>query len=211
MEKAAIADAEPEDLGGGEARRLSDPLDATGLALNRYRIPPGQEFPSGLHAHGDQEEVFVVLAGTATFERLGPDREDAGEVAVRAGEAVRFAPGEYQSGRNAVSEPRSDDSEAERSESSGGDADLVALALGAPRDSDDVRVPLDCPECGHGYLHPEAGPDGVTLDCPDCETANVPRGCPDCGAEMRVALGEGSETVVRCPECSAEAETPFTA
>ncbi|UPV99378.1 cupin domain-containing protein [Halorussus gelatinilyticus] len=242
MKNVAIADVDPTEFGDDAAvREGADRLGATDLAVNHYRIPPGEGFPSGLHAHGDQEEVFVVLDGTATFERLGPEREAADEIAVEAGEVVRFAPGEYQSGRN------------------DGDELLVALALGAPPDSEDVRVPLDCPECGHGYLHPEAGGEseanggsetdeeagaadgetgetGVTLDCPACGAANVPRGCPDCGAEMRVALagsdgapsdpasagtGDGTETatesetgvsartVVVCTECGGEARSPF--
>jgi len=53
-----------------------------------------------------------------------------GEVTVSEGEVIRFAPGEFQSGKN--------DS----------DGEVVAFAMGAPRDSEDVRVPQDCPECG---------------------------------------------------------------
>ena len=246
MERTAIDDVESAESGDRVVRRsLTDALGATALAVNHYRIPPGEGFPSGLHAHGDQEELFVVLGGEATFETLVPrddgdgenevdEREDAetgeggtaeyeaGEVTVDAGEAIRFAPGEYQSGRNAVSAPRADGSEGERSESSGGETTLVALALGAPRDSGDVRIPLACPECGHDYLRPESGEGGVRLVCPDCDAENEPEGCPECGSEMRVALGEtGSgaspdgetaanpETVVVCPDCGAEAATPF--
>lgn len=198
MRRTAIADAKPTEFGDDAAvRDLAGLLGATDLAVNHYRIPPAEEFPSGLHAHGDQEEIFVVLDGAATFERLGPERDDADEIAVEAGEAVRFAPGEYQSGRNA------------------GDGLLVVLALGAPPDSEDVRIPLDCPECGHGFLSPEVSEANeeadVTLDCPACDAANVPQGCPDCGAEMRVALGDAAETVVRCPDCGGGAESPFRA
>ncbi|NHN58090.1 MULTISPECIES: cupin domain-containing protein [Halorussus] len=211
MEKTAIDDADSAAFDEGVDRRsLAEALGATDLALNHYRVPPGEEFPSGLHAHGDQEEVFVVLDGEATFETLAPRDEGGGDqqvsewtaaaVTAAAGEAVRFAPGEYQSGRNA------------------GDEDLVALALGAPRDSEDVRIPLACPECGHDYLGPEAGEDGeVRLVCPACGAEHAPDGCPDCGSEMRAALGGSadgpsavrSETVAVCPDCGAEAATPF--
>lgn len=199
MRRTAITDATPREFGDAAAvRDLAGLLGATDLAVNHYRIPPAEEFPSGLHAHGDHEEVFVVLDGEATFERLGPERDEAAEIAVEAGEVVRFAPGEYQSGRNA------------------GDGLLVALALGAPPDSEDVRIPLDCPECGHSYLSPEASEASegskaadLTLDCPACDAANAPQGCPDCGAEMRVTLGDGSRTVVRCPACGTETGTPF--
>jgi hypothetical protein len=55
------------------------------VAINHYQVPAGEGLPSGLHAHYDQEEVFVVLAGEATFETL---RE--GEVTVGARAAIRF-------------------------------------------------------------------------------------------------------------------------
>lgn len=199
MEHVAVDDVEPTGFGDDvECRKFSDCLGTTGVAINHYRVAPGEGLPSGLHAHGDQEEIFVVLDGEATFETLGPRRSEAEEVIVGSGEAVRFAPGEYQSGRNDA------------------DADLVVLALGAPRNSEDVRVPLACPECGHDYLRPEVVEDGpktdeagVVLACPDCGSANEPEGCPECGAEMQVALGEKAGTVVVCPECGTEAETPF--
>ena len=187
MERVSIDDVKPDTFDDDVDRRgLSAPLGATGVAINRYRIPPGEGFPGGLHAHMDQEEVFVVIDGVATFETMD------GEVTVGEREAIRFAPGEFQSGRNES------------------DGDLVALALGAPRDSEDVRIPVECPDCGHGDMRPEAGEDGPTLVCPACGTERVPRACPECGRDgMRVALGEGIRTVVVCPDCGAEVETPF--
>ncbi|NEU57357.1 cupin domain-containing protein [Halorussus sp. MSC15.2] len=209
MERVAIDAVEARAFGDDAERRgLTEPLGATDVAVNRYRVAPGDGFPGGLHAHADQEEIFLVLDGEATFETLGPEREEAGEVTVAEGEAVRFAPGEYQSGRNAVSEADSD-----------GD-DLVALAIGAPRDGEDVRVPLACPECGHGELRPTWDETGTSLVCPDCGAENVPEGCPDCGREMRVTLASSdgaepdppsanAETAVVCPDCGARARTPF--
>jgi hypothetical protein len=73
-----------------------------------------------------------------------------GEVTVGEDEAIRFAPGEYQSGKN--------DS----------DGEVVAFALGAPRDSEDVRIPQECPECGHDNLRAIPGDDGFDLRCPEC-------------------------------------------
>lgn len=57
----------------------------------------------------DQEELFIVLAGTAAFETMD------GTITVDTGEAIRFAPGEFHSGANAANE------------------ELVALAVGVPR------------------------------------------------------------------------------
>ena len=97
-----------------------------------------------MHAHMDQEEVFVILEGEATFETMD------GEVTVGEAEVIRFAPGEFQSGKN--------DS----------DEEVVAFAMGAPRDSEDVRLPQDCPECGHDNVRAIPGDDGFDFQCPEC-------------------------------------------
>jgi uncharacterized cupin superfamily protein len=147
MEHVSIDDIEPSAFGSDVDRRgLSDPLGTTDLAINRFRLDPGERFTDAMHAHMDQEEVFVVVEGEATFETRD------GEVDVAAGEAVRFAPGEFQSGKN------------------DGDAAVVAFALGAPRDSEDVRIARACPECGHDNVRavPAADGDGFDLHCPEC-------------------------------------------
>jgi len=145
MEKVSIGDIEANAFGSDIDRRgLSDPLGMTDFALNRYRLDPGERFSGGMHAHMDQEEVFVILEGEATFETMD------GEVTVGEAEVIRFAPGEFQSGKN--------DS----------DGEVVAFAMGAPRDSEDVRLPQNCPECGHDNVRAIPGDDGFDLQCPDC-------------------------------------------
>jgi len=147
MEKISIQDVEPGAFGRDIDRRgLSEPLETGDVAINRYRLDPGERFSGGMHAHMDQEEVFIIVEGEATFETMD------GEVTVGENEAIRFAPGEFQSGKN--------DS----------DGDVVAFALGAPRDSEDVRIPQDCPECGHDNLRAIPGEDGFDLQCPECGT-----------------------------------------
>lgn len=192
MERVTIGDVEPQSYGEETHRReLSDLLGTSDVAISHYRIAPGDGFPGGLHAHLDQEEIFYVLSGEATFDWLGPDREASDVITVTGGEVVRFAPGEYKSGRNEAAE------------------DLVALALGAPKETEEIPVPLTCPECGHPKVRPE-WPDGETLlVCPDCGAENVPEGCPDCGADMKTALGDENETVVVCRDCGTEAPNPF--
>jgi len=131
MRKVTIDDLEPDVLGEGSDRRgLSDPLGTTDVAINHYRLGPGEGFPAGLHAHMDQEEVFLVLDGEASFETMD------GEVTVGSGEAIRFSPGEFQSGRNASG------------------SELTAVAIGAPRETEDVRIPVDCPDCGAEFEQP---------------------------------------------------------
>jgi uncharacterized cupin superfamily protein len=149
MEKVSIDEVEPAAMGSDIDRRgLSGPLGTEEFAINQYRLAPGERFSGGMHAHMDQEEVFVVVEGEAIFET--PD----GEVPVGAGEAVRFAPGEFQSGYN------------------DGDGELLAFAMGGPRDSEDVRVLQECPDCGNDNMRalPNEDRDGFTLACPECGT-----------------------------------------
>lgn len=203
MERTTVADVDSEPSGAVVARHLSAALDAEHVAINLYRIPPGDGFPSGLHAHMDQEEVFIVLDGEATFETGGPQsvldsRTGSGatgetlgrRMTVGEGEAIRFAPGEFQTGLNESDEP------------------LVALALGAPRDSEDVRLPLPCPSCGHDDLRLYTD-GGVTFVCPGCSAEHVPAPCPDCGSEnLGVRLGAEGRPVVSCGDCEATFENP---
>ncbi len=192
MELVSFADVEP----AGDAvdrQALTGPLGTTDLAINRYRVPPGEGLPAGLHAHADQEEVFVVLAGVARFETLvrGDGEWVADEVTVAADEAIRFPPGEFQSGHSV------------------GEADLVVLALGAPRDSEDVRLPASCPDCGRPTLRLDTGDDGLTFRCPDCDGVFVPAPCPQCGSDdLRITLGEDRRTVVVCEDCSGRFPEP---
>ena len=152
MEHIDIDEAETGGFGRDvEMHRLTDALGTEDMAINHYRLDPGEGFSGGMHTHLDQEEVFVILSGTATFET------EEGAVEVDQGEAVRFAPGEYQTGSNE------------------GEAAVAALALGAPADSTEVRVPVTCRECGHDALAAVPGDDSMEFVCPECGTeADLP-------------------------------------
>jgi uncharacterized cupin superfamily protein len=147
MEKVQIEAVESRTGPAAVKRPLTRALDATDLALNYYELAPGDSFAFGYHAHSDQEEVFYVQSGTVTFET-----ED-GPVEVGPGEVVRFAPGEYQRGVN-----RSSDR-------------VVALVLGAPRESGDLDLRRNCPECdertANGIRRADDGQGLVTV-CEDC-------------------------------------------
>lgn len=152
MEKTAIEDVESTAMGDGDVDRrgLSEALNTDDLALNRYALDPGEGFSGGLHTHLDQEEVFYVVSGTATFETKPEATADAETVEVSEGEAIRFPPGEFQQGRNE------------------GDERVVALALGAPRGSREVRVPQPCPECDSDVLAMVVEDGGMAMECPEC-------------------------------------------
>lgn len=181
MRKVAIDDIEPADVGSdAEKQSLGDVLGTTDVAINRYHLEPGDRL-AGLHAHADQEEIFAVLDGTVTFETLD------GEVDVTAGETIRFPPAEYQSGKN----------------DSGGDA--VVLALGAPRDTDELLIPVPCPECGNDEQRLVMTGDGSALVCTACGVESTPR-CPECdGQNLRAVLADdGERPVSKCQDCGAE-------
>lgn len=105
-------------------RPLTDALGTTDLALNYYELEPGESTAYGYHVHSAQEEVFVPLEGTITFET------DEGEVTASAGELLRFGPGEYQRSRNAGDEP------------------ARVLVLGAPQEAGETEILRDCESCG---------------------------------------------------------------
>lgn len=150
-----------------DRRMLTEALSADGLALARYELAPGDRLSGAVHAHTRQEEVFVVLAGAVTFE-VGRDADGAEPVAITEDGAVRFAPGEFQSGYVPA------------------DADerAVVLALGAPREPGETRVSripvldhnVSCPDCGRGDLRFAREGDDTDDDlvCPDCGGSTTP-------------------------------------
>ena len=178
MKRVTVESVDSATFGDGVERRcLGRELASTDVAINHYGVPSGERL-AGLHAHDDQEELFVVLEGRVVFETLGS------RVEVAAGEAARFPPGEFQSCTNP--------------DGAGGEA--VVLALGAPRDSDDVRVPVCCPGCDRDEQRPVLEDGEERLARPGCGAERKPA-CPDCGgADLRVVLGDGGP-VERCREC----------
>lgn len=126
---------------------LSAELGTEGVALNYFERGAGESIGDCYHRHHEQEEVFVVLSGTATF-----DTED-GEVRVETGEAIRFAPGEWQRGWNRESER------------------LRVLALGAPREEGPTDLRRECPSCESRTPAVVSESDNeVRYHCEDCGT-----------------------------------------
>jgi len=157
MEKVSVDDVEPQAMGSEIDRRgLTDPLGNSDLAINRYVLDPGEAFSGGLHTHLDQEEVFYVIDGEATFEYRTDPAGESETVTVGPHEAVRFAPGDYQQGRNE------------------GDEQVVAIALGAPRNSTEGRVAQPCPDCDSDALALAQSEEGMVLQCPDCGAEMAP-------------------------------------
>lgn len=191
MKHVSLDDLDADEIAAeSERARLGDALGTTDVAVTHYRLAAKEGLPGGLHAHSDQEEAFVVLDGTLTFEVLGPAREKRSEITVDAGDAVRFAPGEFQSGRN------------------DGPESATVLGLGAPPESDDIRLPLACRACARGDVRLETDAGSIRFVCPDCAAEFVPQPCPDCGhSDLRATL-DGDRTVVACQGCGSEYDRP---
>ncbi|MFC4359689.1 cupin domain-containing protein [Halobium salinum] len=152
MKRISVDDVEtPASVSPASVLRpLSAALGAEGVAVNYFELAPGESFGYDYHRHLDQEEVFYVLAGTATFET------ESGTVDLGPGEAVRFAPGEFQLGWNR------------------GERRVVALALGAPRGSTGIEYLRACPTCaGRTLQTPELvdGANAVVVRCTGCGSA----------------------------------------
>ncbi len=151
MKKAAIGDVDPAATNSPAAvvRLLSPVLDTDGLVINYFEVEPAESVGYAYHRHLDQEEVFYVQKGTVTFET------EVGGVEVDAGEIVRFGPGEFQLGRNI------------------GDERAHVLAIGAPRESEELEYLQDCPTCGEETVQvPEIteSPKAILIHCTRCDS-----------------------------------------
>jgi mannose-6-phosphate isomerase-like protein (cupin superfamily) len=136
------------------AKVLTTELVLEEVALNYFELAPGETPSRGPHAHFDQSETFVVLDGTVTVEVGDPREVEPDPVVVEAGEAVRFAPGEYQQVWNRGNTP------------------ATVLALGVPRDSEDVDLLRPCPSC-----------DALTSQQFETDREELLTVCVDCGTE----------------------------
>jgi len=153
MEHARVDDVDPWMSPASAKRPLSNALGAEDVTINHFELAPGEAFAFGHHTHADQEEVFHVLEGTATFEVGDPRAGDPERVTVGPGEAVRFAPGEWQRGSNE------------------GDERVVALAVGAPASMGETTILRDCADCdgvAEQAVQPTDDGDALVTVCEDC-------------------------------------------
>ena len=65
-----------DELGGGYGfRKVRQPLGVTAFGVNALVFPPGYEGPN--HYHDQQDELYFVHRGTATFSFDGEEHEVA--------------------------------------------------------------------------------------------------------------------------------------
>lgn len=146
-------------------RSIGDAVDAQDVALVYYELEPGEAFSGALHTHHDQEEIFYILSGTATF-LSGLERE---EVTVPAGSVIRFAPGDFQVGMNRTNET------------------VSALVIAAPsrqHEWDEVELYFECRQCEVERRHT---PDPI--DSTEWKTGQIDLEitCKECGSSFSTA------------------------
>ena len=169
MERVSIDDVEavPHWMGANSHRKpLSRQIEGMGFATTYLELDPGEAFSGGLHVHTDQEELFIVLEGTATWEtKEGPGAQPT-FTEVGPMEAIHFDEGDvYQTGRNETDEV------------------VRGFAIGVPgsRHSwEGTRALIDCATCGEETV--------FTIEAegrmPDIEDAIIT--CTECGNELEV-------------------------
>lgn len=145
---------------------LSRVLGTTGFAMVYIELAPGDSFSGGLHTHHDQEEVFYIVEGTATFE-LGKERET---VEIGSGELIRFAPGEFQRGYNWSNDMV---------------VGFIFSAPGAEHDWAEVEMFFECRSCGEERVH---GIEPVEDDSWQARTVELRATCKSCGNAFTTAV-----------------------
>lgn len=157
----------PHFMGANTVRKpLSRVVEGMGFSMNYFELDTGEGFSGGLHTHHDQEELFYIQEGTATFEvRAEPDSE-SDEIEVGPGEAVHFARDDvYQTGTNR------------------GERRVVGFALGIPgarHEWQGVEAVIECPDCERDTAH-DLRPDEDGRRMPDAEEMAII--CRECGYE----------------------------
>lgn len=169
MEKVSIddVDAVPHWMGANTNRRpLSRAIEGMGFATTYLELEPGEAFSGGLHTHTDQEELFVVLDGTATWETKEAAGDEPTRTEVGPMEAIHFGMGDaYQTGRNET------------------DDVVRGLAIGVPGSRhtwEGTKALIDCETCGEETV--------FTIEAegrmPDIEDTAIT--CTECGTDLEV-------------------------
>ncbi len=87
--RSDVEDMAPQfGMGDGiEARFARKPLDLAKSGISYFKLGPGYKFPYG-HTHSEQEEIYLVVSGTARL-KLDDEEVELGPLdAVRIGVSV---------------------------------------------------------------------------------------------------------------------------
>jgi mannose-6-phosphate isomerase-like protein (cupin superfamily) len=169
MEKVSIGDVDavPHWMGANTDRRpLSRHIEGMDFATTYLELDPGEAFSGGLHIHTDQEELFLVLEGTATWETKEEAGGESTFTEVGPMEAIHFGEGDvYQTGRNETDEV------------------VRGIAIGVPgsrHNWEGTRALIDCATCGEETV--------FTIEAegrmPDIADTTIT--CTECGTDLEV-------------------------
>lgn len=171
MEHVSIDDIEsvPHFMGANTHRKpLARAVEGMGFACTYLELEPGESFSGGLHTHTDQEELFLILEGTATFETAAGPGAERETVDVGPHEAIHFeAEGPFQQGRN------------------GTDSVVRGFAVGVPGSRHEwtgTEALADCPDCGQERVFEFGEPTGEDRRMPD--PTDLTMACSVCGYEL---------------------------
>ncbi|GAA0215894.1 cupin domain-containing protein [Halobaculum roseum] len=156
----------PHLMGANSNRRpISRAVEGMDFAMVFFELQPGEAFSGAPHKHLNQEELFYVSEGTATWTlKEGPGTE-AETVTIGPNELIHFHEDDiYQQGTN--------------------DSDDVvrAISIGSPGARHEWEQALglvDCPECGAETVHTfrptddaedrrMPAPEHMLIECRDC-------------------------------------------
>jgi mannose-6-phosphate isomerase-like protein (cupin superfamily) len=149
MKKTSVDSAEIEPSPASVKRRLSDPLETAKLVVCHYELDEGESTAFGLHAHSNQEEVFIVQSGELTIEM-----ED-GRTTAAEGEVIATTSGEYHQAVNAGSER------------------VRVLVVAAPPEPDEVDLRRECETCAsttRQRVESDEGGEVKLTVCTECGT-----------------------------------------
>src|ERR1700730_15831376 len=93
---SAVEIDETEAIFGGAFRRVRASLGVSSFGMQVVQMPPGADFyPNHDHADSGQEEVYVVLEGSAEFDIEGEHVNASRDTIVRVGPETKrtIAPG----------------------------------------------------------------------------------------------------------------------
>ena len=152
-----------------ERRPVSRAVEGMGFAMVFFELRPGEAFSGAPHKHLNQEEIFYVYEGTATWTiKEGPGAE-AETVTVGPNELIHFHEDDvFQQGAN-----ESDDV-------------LRAISVGSPgarHEWEQALRLIDCPECKKETVHTfQATDDAEDRRMPAVDQMVV--ACQECGNRL---------------------------
>ena len=206
MQRTRIEDVDSWMGPASVKRSLTRALGAEDVAINYYELDPGESFAFGYHRHADQEEVFYVLEGEATFETGEPrsgsesassaerSRSRDGDAVSRDDETSQRDVSNHSADRSSGRSPREDgETASEDDEVTVGAGEAVRFGPG---------------EWQQGWNRGESRVKALALGAPrESGETTILRECSECGERTGQEVGRAEDAdalVTACVDCGAE-------